>query len=69
MLRKSDLQKRLLKWDEKLPIPDPPPLKGLLDFLVRRRTLSCSTGFTLGVNKLVVWAVSRVLGLQRAHER
>ncbi|KAL9967377.1 hypothetical protein ACROYT_G025586 [Oculina patagonica] len=63
------MQKRVLKWDEKLPIPDPPPLKSLLDFLVRRRTLSCSSGLQLGLNKLLVRSAIRVLGLQRAHER
>ncbi|XP_020612759.1 uncharacterized protein LOC110051124 isoform X1 [Orbicella faveolata] len=68
-LGKQDLQKRVLRWDEKLPIPDPPPLKSLLDFLVRRRTLSCSSGWTRTFNKLLVRSTCRILGLQRAHKR
>ncbi|XP_031565684.1 uncharacterized protein LOC116300862 [Actinia tenebrosa] len=67
--KRTDLQERVLHWDENLPIPDPPSLKCLVDFLVRRRTLSCTTKMKLGFHRLVVQTASGILGLKGAHKR
>lgn len=68
-LGKLDLQTKVLQWDEKLPIPDPPPLRRLVEHLMRRRLTLASKGFKVTLNKFLVRAGCGVLGLQEAHER
>ena len=68
-LSKTDLQTKVLQWDEKLPIPDPPPLSRLVEHLLRRRLTSNAKGFKVALNKFLVRASSRALGFQGAHER
>lgn len=65
----TTLQTRVLQWDEKLPIPDPPPLRSLVEHLVRRRLPSCATSVQNGLNNLFVHSACRVLGLCDAHKR
>ena len=65
----TTLQTRVLQWDEKLPIPDPPPLRSLVEHLVRRRLPSCATSAENGLNNLFVHSACRVLGLRDAHKR
>ena len=65
----TTLQTRVLQWDEKLPIPDPPPLRSLVEHLVRRRLPSCATSVENGLNNLFVHSACRVLGLRDAHKR
>ena len=65
----TTLQTRVLQWDEKLPIPDPPPLRSLVEHLVRRRLPSCATSVQNGLNNLFVHSACRVLGLRDAHKR
>ena len=65
----TTLQTRVLQWDEKLPIPDPPPLRSLVEHLVRRRLPSCATSVQNGLNNLFVHSACRVLGLPDAHKR
>lgn len=68
-LSKTDLQTKVLQWDEKLPIPDPPPLSRLVEHLLRRRLSSNAKGFKVALHKFLVRASSRALGFQGAHER
>ena len=65
----TTLQSRVLQWDEKLPIPDPPPLRSLVEHLVRRRLPSCATSVQNGLNNVFVHSACRVLGLRDAHKR
>ena len=61
--------KRVLHWDEDLPVAPPPSLPSLLGYLVRRRVPSGAPKFKKACESLLVRVMTFFTGILGAHER